>query len=217
VDSADCEGSENIACGRSAVRREVCRPGGSRVLAALVCAGVFVALMVLAGLSMVQISPVVKASPDGGDTQLACDTCHSVELQSHSALGTGNKACHACHANPNMNALQLAGGTEVALANSVPLCAECHQARYSAWVSGTHGFPGFEAGKPVGASEPQTNCTTCHNPHQPRMVLTNITKPHPEPAPAPPAPPKDALMILGISLAVVGGALVVTLAGKGRS
>ena len=171
--------------------------------------------MVLATLAMVQTSPVAKASP--GDTQLACDSCHAVELQSHSALGAGNDACHACHANPNMNALQLASGTEVALANSAPLCAECHQARYNAWVSGTHGFPGFQSGKPVGATEPQTNCTTCHNPHQPRMVLTNITKPHPDPAPAPPAPPKDALMILGISLAVVAGALVVTLAGKDRS
>ncbi len=195
------------------VRRSLC----SRTLAVLVCAGVFMALMAIALLAMAETSPVAKASPGGSDTQLACDTCHTVDLQSHSALGTGNDACRACHANPNMTALQLASGTEVALADSVPLCAECHQARYNAWVSGTHGFPGFQAGKPVGASEPQTTCTTCHDPHEPRVVLTSITKPHPAPAPAPPAPPKDALMMLGISLAVVAGALVVTLVGKGRS
>jgi hypothetical protein len=183
----------------------------------VICAAVFLSLLAIAGLAMIQMSPAAKASPDGGDAQMECDACHSVQLQSHSALGSGNGACHACHANPNMNSLQLASGVEVALADSVPLCAECHQARYNAWASGTHGFPGFQSGKPVGANEPQTNCTTCHNPHQPQMVLANITKLHPEPPPSPPAPPKDALMILGISLAVVAGGLVLTLVGKSRS
>ena len=199
-----------ISCGSSSV-------GRLRVKSFIICAGVFAVLVTSGVVAMVQTSPVAKASPDAAETALACDTCHSVQLQSHSALGPGNDACHACHANPNMNYLQLASGTEVALANSVPLCAECHQTRYSAWVAGTHGFPGFKKGMPVGANEPQTTCTTCHNPHQPSIVLTSITKPHPQPAPAPPAPPKDALMILGISLTVVAAALVMTVVGRGRS
>ncbi len=178
-----------------------------------VCGAVFASLAVLAIAYILQTSPAVLASPS--ETQLDCSSCHSVNLQLHSALGQGNDACRACHANPNMQALQLANGTELALTNSPPLCGECHQARYAAWESGTHGFPGFKAGMPVGGSETQTTCTTCHNPHQPSMVLANITKPHPAPAPAPPSPPKDALIMLGISLAVIAVALVVTVA-QGR-
>jgi hypothetical protein len=177
------------------------------------CSAVLACLAVLALVYSLQTSSNVLASPS--ETQLDCSSCHSVELQSHSALGHGNDACRACHANPNMQALQLANGTELTLTNSPPLCAECHQARYAAWEAGTHGFPGFKAGMPAGNDGSQTTCTACHNPHQPRVVLANITKPHPAAAPAPPAPPKDALIMLGISLAVVAVALVVTIA-QGR-
>ncbi len=178
-----------------------------------VCMAIFASLAVLAIAYSVRTSSNVLASPS--ETQLDCSSCHTVGLQSHSALGQGNDACRACHANPNMQALQLANGTELALTNSPPLCGECHQARYAAWESGTHGFPGFKAGMPAGGDGSQTTCTTCHNPHQPSMVLANVTKPHPAPAPAPPAPPKDALIMLGISLAVIAVALVVTVA-QGR-
>ena len=205
---SDRVGSDTLDAGSQLVRRRC-----HRLLSLALCLAVFASFAILAIAYAVQTSPKVLASPS--ETQLDCSSCHSVDLQSHSALGQGNDACRACHANPNMQALQLANGNELALTNSPPLCGECHQARYAAWESGTHGFPGFKAGTAVGGDGYQTTCTTCHNPHQPRMVLTNITKPHPAPAPAPPAPPKDALIMLGISLAVIAVALVVTVA-QGR-
>jgi hypothetical protein len=171
-------------------------------------------LVGLAAWVLVASSPVAKASPS--DTQLQCDQCHKVELQSHGALGQGNSACHACHANPDMSSLQLANGTELALANSAPLCAECHQARYDAWVTGTHGFAGYKSGMPVDSSGGATDCTTCHNPHEPRIALSGVTKPHPAPAPAPPDPPKDLLIMFGISLVVVAGGIAITIAGRAK-
>jgi hypothetical protein len=124
--------------------------------------------------------------------------------------------CQACHSNPNFEILRLADGTHLALTESAPLCAQCHEQRYEAWVSGTHGFPGFMEGSPPGDASTMTTCTTCHNPHEPRIALKDITRPHPEPVAEPPAIPTDLVMILGISLAVVGGAFVLTLVGRGR-
>ena len=183
----------------------------------LILGGVVIVLIGLfAAVGLISSGSVAKASPNE-EAQLACDTCHTVRLGAHAALGAEeNRACHSCHANPNMSALQLSSGVELALANSAPLCQQCHQQRYQEWVDGTHGFPGYEAGMLSGDPSTSTNCTTCHNPHEPRIILSNITLPHPDPVPAPPSPPKDPLIILGISVGILGIALVGTLWGRAR-
>jgi hypothetical protein len=126
----------------------------------------------------------------------------------------GSLNCKACHSNPNFEILRLADGTHLALTESAPLCAQCHPARYQAWASGTHGFPGFRSGSPASDPSTSTSCTTCHNPHEPRIALKDITKPHPEPVGAPPSAPTDLVMILGISLGVVGVGFALSLINR---
>jgi hypothetical protein len=157
-----------------------------------------------------------KAAPADGPAALDCVGCHSVRLGAHSKLGSGNQACEACHASADMKLLRLANGTGLPLSSSPLVCAQCHQSRYSAWETGTHGFPGFVGGKPVGAIDGGTTCTACHNAHEPRIAF-DFTKPHPEAVPPPPTPPRDLLFMLGITLAAVAAGVGYTLSGRGQS
>jgi len=183
------------------------------------CLGVFVGGLALAvWLLLGQAGQVALALPnsDGADSHLDCLSCHNQPLSAHDTLGSGNQACTACHANPNMGYLRLANGTEFSMATPAPLCAECHQQRYQAWQAGTHGFPGYVAGlSPDGATT--TSCTSCHNPHSPRVVETGLTQPHPDPAPPPPPLPTDSFIMIGISVAVLGIALLIALATREKT
>ena len=178
------------------------------VIITLVVLGVAVAAWVAA-------YDVAKAASAEGPVGLDCVSCHNVTLEAHSKLGSGNQACQSCHASTDMTQLRLVNGTDVPLSSSPLLCAQCHQSRYDAWASGTHGFPGLIGGKPSGAVDGGTTCTACHNPHQPRIAF-NFTRPHPNSVAPPPAPPRDLLFILGISLAVVAVGLGYALSGRGQ-
>jgi hypothetical protein len=175
-----------------------------------------VAAVLVATVVGVMSSSVAKAATADGQAGLDCVGCHTVELEAHSKLGSGNQACQTCHASSDMTLLRLANGTALPLSESATVCAQCHPSRYDAWASGTHGFPGFVAGRPTTSADGATTCTACHDPHRPRLAF-DFTKPHPEAAPPPPAPPRDALLMLGITLAAIAGGIVYTVSGRGRS
>ncbi len=128
--------------------------------------------------------------------QLDCISCHQETLEFHDKLGSGNKACWACHDSADMISLRFADGTRLPISDSSQLCGQCHQKRYNAWKEGTHGVPGTVA---------TVKCTDCHDPHQPQMAFLGITKPHPASVPSAPPPPFDLLMIVGISLVFMIG------------
>ncbi|MBI4295762.1 MAG: c-type cytochrome, partial [Chloroflexi bacterium] len=141
--------------------------------------------------------------PQSG-TPLNCVSCHEQRLIGHDKLGTGSEACWSCHMNTQMTALHLAGGaTQFPLEDFPRLCGQCHQQRYQAWLLGTHGVAAFKEGDTETRGNEKARCISCHNPHRPQVVLSNITKPHPAPAPAPPPPPAQFLGMLGVSLFVV--------------
>lgn len=89
--------------------------------------------------------------------ELDCSTCHDRPLFKHDALGEKAYACLSCHGEIHGLGLKLVNGSVYPLGNSVALCAQCHNERYTAWEQGTHGKPG----------EPNTPCTECHDPHNP--------------------------------------------------
>ena len=166
--------------------------------------GITVIVMVVAGFLMVAQTSVANAAPDESKPPLDCLSCHTKILKGHDKLGSGSEACWACHYNTSMTTLHLAGGeTRFPLSDSPQLCAQCHQKRYKAWSEGEHGVPAWKEGEPVIPGVDKAKCVNCHEPHQPQIVLLNITKPHPPPAPSPPSPPSGLLIMLGISLLLI--------------
>lgn len=160
--------------------------------------GIVLAMAITVFLLVVQ-SATVSASSES-TTPLDCLKCHQQPLTFHDQLGSGNKACWACHDTTDMTSLHLVDGTLLPNLMANPLCAQCHQTRYQAWQEGTHGTPGTVA---------RGQCTDCHNPHRPQMEFIDITLPHPVPAPAAPQIPFDTIMVVAVSLVFVIGLGVV--------
>ena len=141
------------------------------------------------------VTTASAADPESNQP-LDCTSCHQKTLEYHDKLGSDNNACWTCHDSTDMTQLRVANGTRLSPADSNQLCGQCHQARYNAWQEGTHGFPDTVA---------SGKCADCHDPHQPQMSFTGITKSHPEPAPPAPSPPFDLVMIIVIALAFMTG------------
>ena len=159
-------------------------------------------IIVVTGFLIVPAPSVAAASP-----QLDCLSCHPRELEAHDklVLGSENAACYICHNSTDMKTLRLADGTLLPLTENTQVCGQCHQKRYDAWKAGTHGIPGPSTEK----------CADCHNPHQPHIVLANITKPHPAPQPPPSKHSPVLLILLGLFL-LFAVAVGVELMGKGE-
>lgn len=159
-----------------------------------------------------------------------CMACHLPEdplpdiprpkvLKGHDILGKGNEACMVCHDkdNEHLGLLNLVDD-ETLIHKEEPseLCGICHELRYKAWQLGTHGAFEWKAGVPGVPGAVRKNCIDCHDPHQPQIVLDNITMPHPEGAPPPEALPGTPFKILGfVLLAVIGFGSALAVAGKG--
>ncbi|MBI2836097.1 MAG: hypothetical protein HYX85_00185 [Chloroflexi bacterium] len=164
-----------------------------RRLGAVVLFAVFLGIAAAAAFFFLSPLPVIAEEP------LQCLTCHNQVLRGHDKLGTGSQACWSCHLSTEMKTLHLASGqVRFPLSESPRLCAQCHQKRYDAWSSGTHGVPTWTPAEPgMPEFEEKTVCIRCHNPHRPQIVLANITLPHPEPVPPPPKLPIDVLLVVG--------------------
>ncbi len=140
----------------------------------------------------------------GEEGTLECLDCHVRVLKGHDKLGSGSEACWACHSNRIMGELHLAEGREkLSLLDYPQLCAQCHHRRYKDWVEGTHGSPDWKEGSIEVHGTEKVGCIGCHDPHQPQIVLSGITRPHPAPAPSPSIPPVPLLVALSVSLLVV--------------
>ncbi len=162
--------------------------------------GTIAIIIVVAGFLAVPQTLTVNAAPESTPPS-DCKSCHTKTLKFHDKLGSGNKACWVCHDNTDIKMLRLADGSPLSLTDSSQLCGQCHQQRYGAWKEGTHGIPGPSKEK----------CTSCHNPHQPQIVLSGITRTHPVPRPPSPPPPVTLLAVVGISFLVVIAVGVVVL------
>ena len=150
----------------------------------------------LTGFLWVTMASTASAADPESNQPLDCTSCHQKTLEYHDKLGADSNACWTCHDSTDMTQLRLANGTRLPPAESSQLCGQCHQARYTAWQEGTHGFPGTVA---------SGKCNDCHDPHQPQMSFAGITKPHPEPAAPAPSPPFDLVMIIVIALVFMTG------------
>jgi hypothetical protein len=110
--------------------------------------------------------------------ELDCSSCHEVPLSKHDVLGEKAYACLSCHGDIHELKLELVNRNVYPLDNVVPLCAQCHNERYTAWAQGTHGA----------YDDPRAQCTKCHDPHNPVIddivTLSSIPQ-REEAAPAP--------------------------------
>jgi hypothetical protein len=77
-----------------------------------------------------------------------CTDCHSIEMKRHRIPV---KPCKACHSN-DMTTLTMNDGTVISWDESDPLCGQCHQQEYKAWLVGGHYMADYE-------------CIACHNAH----------------------------------------------------
>lgn len=157
------------------------------------------------------------ATPVTSNTQLDCVACHDVKLSGHDKLGSGSTACWSCHTSTSMTTLHLANSaTTFPLTDYPKLCGQCHQQRYQQWLDGTHGNAAWREGDIATRGSEKVACLSCHDPHQPQIVLTNIIKPHPSPVPGSPALPLQPMAMVGISLVIVVGLGVAAVKGGGQ-
>ncbi len=177
-----------------------------------VVGGIVIVTMVVCFLTGLQTSPVDAVSEL--NPPLDCLSCHTKILKGHDKLGSGNEACWTCHDKTEMTTLHLAGGeTRFPLSDFPRLCAQCHQERYEAWNDGTHGTA-WQNGQPTMPGTDKVECSYCHDPHQPQIVLSNITRSHPSPVPSPPLLPTNPVIMVGISLlAIVAVGLAIATKG----
>jgi hypothetical protein len=97
------------------------------------------------------------------EQEFDCQYCHAIELVKHNTLGEGALACLNCHGDIHELRLELINGEIYPIDESVPLCAQCHNERYTAWEEGTHGAH----------DNPEAECAECHEPHNP--IIHNIS------------------------------------------
>ena len=135
----------------------------------------------------------------GRPVRVACVTCHSVRdagvgfPASESALKAfhtgltvkhGTLACVACHVDRvgGTPRLHLSDGSELATADTMRLCAQCHGPKYQDYLHGSHGgmngYWDLSRGPRL-----RNHCVDCHDPHVPKFQPSR-----------PVLPPKDRLM-----------------------
>ncbi|MBI2851512.1 MAG: hypothetical protein HYX84_00175 [Chloroflexi bacterium] len=170
--------------------------------------------LAIAGATLFFFGPTSVLAEEA-EEPLQCLTCHSQVLIGHDKLGEGSQACWSCHLSTQMKTLHLASGqVKFPLSESPRLCAQCHQKRYDAWLSGTHGVPAWREGDPEVRGSEKAICAQCHNPHRPQVVLTSITLSHPDAVPQPPEIPVN--LLLGVAGSFVLIVAVVIWKGGGK-
>ena len=97
------------------------------------------------------------------EQEFDCVSCHDIVLEKHDKLGEGALACLNCHGEIHELKLKLINTEVYPINESVALCAQCHNERYTAWEEGTHGTH----------DNPEAECAKCHEPHNP--IINNIS------------------------------------------
>jgi hypothetical protein len=130
--------------------------------------------------------------------ELDCSTCHDRPLFKHDVLGEKAFACLSCHGEIHELGLKLVNGSVYAPDDSVALCAQCHNERYTAWEQGTHGKP----------DDPDAPCTECHDPHDPIISeFPTVQSLPPRVAAAGPSIPLTTAFIVAVEL--LGFAIII--------
>ncbi len=116
----------------------------------------------------------------GEINRFRCSSCHNnkkVNIQNAAALSHaeikvvhGQKekplSCDTCHSTEDRDFLTTEKGTKIDLDHVYEMCGQCHFRQKKDWIGGAHGKRiTFWAGERV-----VMNCTSCHNPHSPRMA-----------------------------------------------
>lgn len=131
--------------------------------------------------------------------ELDCQTCHDRTLSKHDVLGVDEFACLSCHGEIHSLELELINKDVLPMNDSVLLCAQCHNERYTSWEQGTHGKP----------EDPEAQCVECHDPHDP--VVANIPTLPVVPERRPPAGPSIPLTTAFIVIVGILGLAIVLL------
>lgn len=79
---------------------------------------------------------------------IECSDCHARVMERHQFP---TQPCTSCHSQ-DMSTITLRNGEIIPLEESTPLCAQCHNDIYDAWIEGKHGISEFK-------------CVECHDPH----------------------------------------------------
>ncbi|MFC1803108.1 multiheme c-type cytochrome [Thermoproteota archaeon] len=137
------------------------------------------------------------------EQELDCTSCHDRELDKHDVLGEKSAACLSCHGDIHELRLELVNGETYENDNPVPLCAQCHNERYTAWEEGTHGAH----------DNPEAVCTECHDPHDPVINQISTLEPIPNREPAKPSS-WIAKMALIVILEIFGFGVWINWSGK---
>jgi hypothetical protein len=122
------------------------------------------------------------------EDELDCSSCHERKLSKHDVLGEKAFACLSCHGAIHELELELVNRNIYSLDDSVPLCAQCHNERYTDWAQGTHGS----------VEDPRASCVECHDPHEP--VISGIST---LPFIPPRTPAKPVSIPLAIAVVVI--------------
>lgn len=81
------------------------------------------------------------------------------------SVGPGFVNCVTCHNPRNLDSLVSLNQKKISFNHSYQLCSQCHSRQFKDWIGGAHG-------KRLGGWAPPRvvkNCTSCHNPHNPKM------------------------------------------------
>lgn len=126
--------------------------------------------------------PIRNAS--GAVVGVACATCHArggkpawaeragapKKFHVTIALEHGSLGCTSCHAADDREALHLADGSKLPLADAIRLCGQCHGTQFRDYQHGAHG--GMTGSWDL-TRGPRTrnHCVACHAPHAPAYPL----------------------------------------------
>lgn len=119
----------------------------------------------------------------GQPLAVPCSDCHSmavVEERKHDAAALedfhrglqvthGELGCRACHDAERPDALALAGGETIPMAEAMRLCAQCHGPQYRDYRRGAHGGATGHWDRSRGPRV-RNHCVDCHDPHAPTYL-----------------------------------------------
>jgi hypothetical protein len=134
-----------------------------------------------------RLTSIETSSKDGlgRDIRVPCVTCHGLrdagagfpekaeklrEFHVGLTVQHGTLSCASCHVTRTGGApmLRLSDGTEIATADTLLLCAQCHGPKYQDYLHGSHG--GMNGHWDLSRGPRLRNhCVDCHDPHAPKF------------------------------------------------
>lgn len=116
----------------------------------------------------------------GRPAPVECATCHSLRagaplpataegleaVHAGLAFDHGELSCASCHDADRPEALHLADGRPLDMADAMDLCGQCHGPQARDWQHGSHGGVRGHWDRRRGPAE-RNHCVDCHDPHRP--------------------------------------------------